>query len=246
MKQNQQHGGRPERRQAFTLIELFLVVAVIAILAALFLPALSKARRNAQMADCGANLGRIGAGMALFAGEHAETYPESGGDVHWNATDVRTGKPGWMQQMVHYLGTTNTFNCPGNAELPRAFEGPFNYFNGSHAAYMAEGRLAAVKTMAIRYPACFVLSGDTAGTATNSAGLQFDPLDADKNDCTQNCIGGAADPSITEFWQIHAGGQNVLFADGHTRWYRGFSEYEMTFAYTNLAYWMPYGTPPAP
>lgn len=41
----------PERRKAFTLIELLIVIAIIAILASLLLPALSKAERSAQSAQ---------------------------------------------------------------------------------------------------------------------------------------------------------------------------------------------------
>ena len=53
-------------------------------------------------------------------------------------------------------------------------------------------------------------------------------------------IASAARPvdDITEFWKIHGKGQNVLFADGHSKWYKGFSAGEMTFAYTTMTNWM--------
>ena len=72
----------------------------------------------------------------------------------------------------------------------------------------------------------------------NGTGLQFDPLDADKDDYSQNCVGGAADDAITEFWRIHSKGQNILFADGHSKWYKGFGLGEMTFAYATMTNWM--------
>ena len=65
----------------------------------------------------------------------------------------------------------------------------------------------------------------------------FDPLDADKDDYTQNCVGGAADDSLTEYWQIHSRGQNVMFADGHSKWYKGYNAGEMTFGYTTMTNW---------
>jgi prepilin-type N-terminal cleavage/methylation domain-containing protein len=230
-----------ERRNnchAFTLIELLVVIAIIAILAALLLPALSQAKQRAWTAQCLSNLHQIGLGMKMYADDNGELYPESGGDIPWGATDLTTKKQSWMQQIFPYVGNTNAYDCPGNVQLPVDLQGPFNYFNGCNAAYVATGGFASVKGSAILFPSAFVLGGDTAGTKDNGAGLQFDPLDADKDDYTQNCIGGAADPDMTEFWQIHSKGQNAMFADGHSKWYKGFNAGEMTFSYNTMTNWM--------
>jgi prepilin-type N-terminal cleavage/methylation domain-containing protein/prepilin-type processing-associated H-X9-DG protein len=224
--------------RAFTLIELLVVIAIIAILAAMLLPALASAKQKAWTTSCTSNLHQIGLGMRMFADDNNEYYPESGADIPWHTSDPTTGKPSWSEQIFSYVGNTNVFNCPGNVQLAAKLQGPFNYFNGCNAAYVAAGGFAAVKSTLILFPSAFVLGGDTAGT--KGGPVLFDPLDADKDDYSQNCVGGAADPSLTEYWQIHSKGQNVMFADGHSKWYKGYNPNEMTFGYTTMTNWIQY------
>jgi prepilin-type N-terminal cleavage/methylation domain-containing protein/prepilin-type processing-associated H-X9-DG protein len=223
-------------RRAFTLVELLVVIAIIAILAAMLLPALASAKQRAWTTSCMSNLHQIGLGMRMFADDNNDDYPESGATIYWNATDLTTGKQSWMQQIFSYVGNTNVYDCPGNVQLPVKFQGPFNYFNGCNAAFGQTNGFAAVKGSSILFPTAFVLGGDTAGT--KGGPVLFDPQDADKDDYTQNCVGGAADPTVTEYWQIHSGGQNIMFADGHARWYKGYNAGEMTFAYTTMTNWI--------
>jgi prepilin-type N-terminal cleavage/methylation domain-containing protein/prepilin-type processing-associated H-X9-DG protein len=237
--------------RAFTLIELLVVIAIIAILAAMLLPALSSAKQKAWTTSCNSNLHQISLGMRMYADDNGEFYPESGGDIYWNATDAGTKKQSWTQQIFSYVGNTNAYNCPGNVQLPVDMRGPFNYFNGCRAAYVVTGGFAPVKGTHILYPSAYVLSGDTCGipnvTSGEGSGGNFDPLDSDKDDYSQNCAGGTNNGCVYEsslgvnyqweLWQVHSLGQNILFADGHSKWYNGYNAGEMTFRYDSMNCW---------
>jgi prepilin-type N-terminal cleavage/methylation domain-containing protein/prepilin-type processing-associated H-X9-DG protein len=63
-------------RRGFTLIELLVVVGIIAILAAILLPALSRAREAARRASCANNLRQWGMVFAMYTTENGGNYPE--------------------------------------------------------------------------------------------------------------------------------------------------------------------------
>lgn len=211
----------------FTLIELLVVIAIISILAAILLPALSRAREMARVAVCISNLHQVYIALEQYADNHDGLYPKAYGTCDWEtgceAGDPDAGAPGWMKQLYPYVGNKELYHCLSDKEYS------FSYFLGTRAAYAATGftERASVRRSRIKYPSAFVLGGDTLGFGN----------ECDKDDYSQNCVGGPDNGTPWKEWRMHNGGQNILFVDGHVKWYQGYEPNEMTFRYNEMHGW---------
>lgn len=65
----------PAKSKAFTLIELLVVISIIALLIAILLPALSKARESAQGIQCASNIRQAFMAMTYYCDDHNGLYP---------------------------------------------------------------------------------------------------------------------------------------------------------------------------
>ena len=62
-------------RRGFTLIELMVVIAVIALMAALLFPALNRAKESGRRTACASNLRQLGVALSIYAGENEGSFP---------------------------------------------------------------------------------------------------------------------------------------------------------------------------
>ena len=143
-----------KQNAAFTLIELIVVLAVIAILAATLLPALARTRPNAQRVACSNNLKQVGLAFRTFAIDNNGNMPmtlapSQGGaadDVGWrtvaNTQESRNPSTGAhiggsqgvsmiFLRATNQLGTPKILFCP--AEYESSVRQPATTFSGVSA-----------------------------------------------------------------------------------------------------------------
>ena len=74
------NSGQSIRRRGFTLLELLAVIATIAILAALLLPILGRAKMKAQRTACSSNLRQLGLAWVMYYNDNAGALVPSSPD----------------------------------------------------------------------------------------------------------------------------------------------------------------------
>ena len=154
---------------AFTLIELLVVIAVIAILAALLLPALAKAKKDSLRAKCLSNLHQIGLTVTMYTSDNHDQFPSSG--AGWPQMPFVDLFKLYSPYIPNHTNDGNFFLCP--ADSPQGFNFqwakqtgdiaankllfPNSYyyyqdFYNSEDEATASRSLAVRKTLDVRYP----------------------------------------------------------------------------------------------
>ncbi len=107
-------------RSAFTLVELLVVVAIIALLLGILLPALNRARGVAQAAVCLSNAKQMSMGLNYYAEAYSRLLPTAFTDG-WN-------DPKWYSHaaMGQFLEQVKAYECPTDTE-PESVTGDYNW-----------------------------------------------------------------------------------------------------------------------
>ncbi len=113
-----------ETVRGFTLIELLVVITILAILAALLLPVLSRAKAKAQRTVCINNLRQINLGVRMYSDDSQDASPSPGaaGLPHTGIAPLYSGYKKLMKNYVGLKGVSSPqdklFACPADVLNP--------------------------------------------------------------------------------------------------------------------------------
>lgn len=111
-------------RSAFTLIELLIVIAVIAVLIGMLLPALAGARLNARATVCGARISQLNTALAAYLNDYDRALPQRIGPLPGGGESVIGALFGGQRGRVPFYGI-DTIGAAQRPLNPYVFAGAF-------------------------------------------------------------------------------------------------------------------------
>ncbi len=245
--------GNFPARAAFTLVEMLVVIAIIALLAALLVPGVSRALAAGAKGKCAENLQQIEKANAVYGDDH-EFYAAAAADIRganlqrWHGTRASRGSvfDGSKGPLAPYLGGDRLVRaCPALKNVQPGFEAGcggygYNQWGVGSQAYMygATNCATGMKPDLIRDPSRVVMFTDTAyldgqnGTPVlieySFAESIFAPSDSPPVTM--------AYPATPTIHFRHTGRCGVVWCDGHVSWEELTTPYDDPYTQSNLGW----------
>jgi len=125
------------KERGMTLIEIFVVLVIISILAVLLIPALINAKHRALRISCVNNLMQIGLSCRVWEGDHTNLYPMQVSGANGGTMEFTTGPNVFrhFQVMSNELSTPYILICPAESDRMRARATNFDFMSNSNISY---------------------------------------------------------------------------------------------------------------
>jgi prepilin-type N-terminal cleavage/methylation domain-containing protein/prepilin-type processing-associated H-X9-DG protein len=213
------------QKHGFTLIEILVVIAIIVVIAAILFPVFGRTRENARRTSCASNLKQIGLGLRMYANDYDQCMGK-----------MRSGSsigsiPGWAASLEPYTKSTGILQCPSEPRRPGASINVGTFSDYAINDFAAGNRLNAFSAPTLTVLVVESGSNDTSnrytaaqygfmGTSWSfSRGWQ---IDSSRFAGETTCPTGVTQAVFYSGGAYrHLGGGNVVFVDGHVKWYKG-------------------------
>jgi prepilin-type N-terminal cleavage/methylation domain-containing protein/prepilin-type processing-associated H-X9-DG protein len=215
-------------KKGFTLIELLMVVGIVALMAAIIIPAFLAAREKARQNSCLSNLRQLGMAISSYCSDNDGSYPpyHSG---EFRRDGNQTKGLIWLELITPYKGKT-LLSCPDTLRpgrmtglvTPLLTGYAYNTFIGFRAMTsnrpIPETGVKAQHDAAIPFPSLTAIVADArAGIIALPAPDILRGESFAKTVFFVNSFRSEIDAQPLA-WHRHSGGANYLFADNHTKW----------------------------
>jgi prepilin-type N-terminal cleavage/methylation domain-containing protein/prepilin-type processing-associated H-X9-DG protein len=230
----------------FTLIELLVVIAIIAILAAILFPVFAKARGRAKQIACMSNVKQLSTAFITYFQDNDDRFPPYAGVQTWG------DHQGWSERVFPYVKNMEVYRCPEN-ELST-----FCYTMNAISSSSYLGQTTRVRNPARFIHLCecagsgnrklSYIDGDSDLTTENGTNLPADNQQDGQVYGAVTYLGHLTYTPVANAMPIrkyrdipgrhwgrlyfpgwHSGGNNVMFLDGHVKFFLGWSDGNMTF-----------------
>lgn len=200
-------------RKAFTLIELLVVIAIMGILASMLFPSFSRAREMARRTSCSSNMRQLGLGMAQYIQDYDERYPFAGNYQSW----AKGGHwvAGFDDQPISKFTKADNYARESGRRANIEGGALYTYVKSTQIFVCPSSRDG--RDTGISYSMNCVLGGAGQNSVQNETDVVMLVDEAFPSDAYFWATDDAT--ASDQLTQIHNDGGNLLFADGHVKFY---------------------------